>query len=161
VSAEVEMPQIRELDSEEELELERYLLMGLELVPLPEALVDIDSRDPALLVLGICAMVDAVRAGATLPEGMSLEDLSTCLGVLLGEELCRAAGWSWSHLCFDDGFEGLAVAEPGRGLAMLPIHYIFGLLSDPEADNSLSMLFSMILRAETPEVEPGDWRILG
>jgi hypothetical protein len=155
------MPTSRKLNSEEEAELEHLLLLGLELVPLPEALVDLDARDPALLVLGISAMMDAVRAGAPLPDGMALEDLSTCLGVLLGEELCRCSGWSWAYLVFEDGFEGLAVSDSRQGLAMLPIHYVYGLLMDPAADNTLSMLFSMIRQNETPEVDPGAWRILG
>ena len=155
------MPTSRSLDSEEEGDLDRYLLMGLELVPIPAGVEDLDRQDPALLVLGIGTLVDAVRSGLTLPDGLGVEEMSTSLGVLLGEELCRCVGWSWVYLTFEDGFEGLAVADSQGGLAMLPIHYIFGLLTQPDVDNSLGMLFQMIRDGQTPEVSAGDWRILG
>ena len=155
------MPESRSLSAEEEVELEQYLLMGLELVPLPEDIGDIDARDPALLVLGVGALLDALRSGAELPEGLDIESVSTSLGVLLGEELCRVVGWTWRHLLFEDGFEGLAVASRDQGLAMMPIHYIYGLISQPDQENTLGMLFAMIQSGDTPEVSPGDWRILG
>ena len=155
------MPTSRSLNSEEERDLERHLLMGLELVPIPAGVEDLDGQDPALLILGIGTLVDAVRSGLPLPEGMNIEDLSTSLGVLYGEELCRCVGWSWVYLVFDDGFEGLGVADAQGGLAILPIHYIFGLLTQSEVDNSIGMLFQMIRDGQTPEVSAGDWRILG
>ena len=151
----------RDLNSDEEGELEHYLVRGLEVVPLPAGIDDIDAKDPALLVLGIGTVVDSIRSGEPLPEGLTIEELSTSLGVLLGEELSRCAGWRWVHLSFEDGFDALAVADTRGGLAMLPIHYIYGLLSTPESENNLGLLFAMIRRGETPDVEPGDWRILG
>ena len=155
------MPTHRSLSEEEEQDLDSYLVMGLELVPLPEGVDEIDQRDGSLLVLGIGALVEALRTGAPPPDGLDGSELATCLGVLLGEELCRVAGWSWVQLSFEDGFEGLAAVDSNHGLAMLPIHYVYGLLGDPELDNSIGVLFQMICRKETPDVSPGDWRILG
>ena len=155
------MPTHRVLNVDEETELEQYLLMGLELVPLPPGLEDIDGRDPMLIALGISTMIDAVRSGAPVPDGLNIEDLATCLGVLFGEELCRVVGWSWAQLTLDDGFDGLVVSDEEHGLAMLPIHYVYGLLSSTDQDNTLGMMFQMICRQELPAVSPNSWKILG
>ena len=108
----------------------------------------------------------AAATGIVARGSKGLAQLTICITWrqqpdVFGEELCRVMGWSWVQLSFEDGFEGLAVAEPGYGLAMLPIHFIYGLLEDPDQDNTIGMLFQMICRSETPEVSDGDWRILG
>ena len=158
--SEVVVPTPRTLNQDEEAEIEQFLLMALEWVPLPQDVTDIDARDPALLVMGVSAVVDAVRSGEVLPEGVDLGSLATGLGVLFGEELCRVVQWEWRYLVFDDGFEGLAVARSDGSLAVLPIHYLYGLLSEPEMDNTVGILFGMIRNGDTPEAKPEDWRIL-
>ena len=157
---EVQLPVERTLNQDEESELEQYLLMALEWVPLPDEVTDIDAHDPALLVMGVSTMVDAIRSGEPLPEGVDLGVLATGLGVLLGEELCRVVQWQWRYLVFDDGFEGLVVARPDNSLAVLPIHYLYGLLSESKLDNTVGLLFGMIRNGDTPAAEPGEWRIL-
>jgi hypothetical protein len=150
----------RALTDEEEAELSVLLTMGLERVPLPPEVEDIDEVDPALLILGMADVVDALHAGEPLPEGLSREELAMALGALWGEELCRLAGWRWRYLQREDGLEGLIVAAPRKGFAVMPMSLLLGALASGEA-TTVRDLFFALREGELGEGEPGALRILG
>ena len=148
----------RPLTAEEEAELSVLLTMGLERVPLPPGVDDIDEVDPALLILGMADVIDAVAAGEPLDEDLSRPELAMALGALWGEELCRLAGWRWLYL--EGELEGPIVAPPRKGWAVLPMRLLLEALERGQA-GVVRDLFFALREGRMGEGEPGALRILG
>ena len=81
-------PKIRALNQQEEAEIDRYLIHGLELLP-----VSYEKQEGDFLLLAIQLVLEAARLGEEPPQGVSISDLSTWLGVVWGDELCFRLGW--------------------------------------------------------------------
>ena len=150
----------RPLTDEEEAELSVLLTMGLERVPLPPEVDDIDEVDPALLILGMADVVDALAAGQAPPEGLSRPELAMALGALWGEELCRLAGWRWAYFEGEDGLEGPIVAPPRKGWAVMPMRLLLDALERGQS-GVVRDLFFALREGRMGEGEPGALRILG
>ena len=128
-------PTIRALDPQEESELDRYLVHGLELLP-----VDYEKQEGDFLLLAVHLVIEAVRLGEKPPKGVSILDLSTWLGVVWGEEICSRLGWGWKYVQMPTGFEGAAiVATDGKGCCF-PIHCIHRWATDTNVPNRCMLL---------------------
>ena len=117
------MPVLRPLTDDEEAELTTRFAAALELLP-------VQSEGADFLIAGLSLVVEAMRAGRPVPRPR--DELATDLGVLWGDELCRVAGWSWTYLTLESGLEGPAVTPADQSLAVMPVHYIFRAVSDPQ-----------------------------
>lgn len=155
------MPVERALNEQERLELSELFTCAVELVPLPEGVDEIGGADPGLLVAGVREVVEAVRAGAGLPVELEADDLAVWLGALWGDELCRVAGWEWAHLAFENGLATLAVVAPDRTHACLPFHFLYGLLTVREMENTVVALFDAVREGRLPPAEEGGYALLG
>ena len=137
-------PAIRALEPQEEAELDRYLIHGLELLP-----VDYAQQKGDFLLLAVQLVIEAVRLGEDPPQGVSLSDLSTWLGVVWGEELCARLGWGWKYVTMPAGFEGAAIVpEDGKGCCF-PIHCIHRWATDTSTPNRCMLLLEE-LQAPAP-----------
>lgn len=159
------MPAERPLTVDEEQELDALLAAALELVPLPPEALAADELPPGALVGAVAAAVDAARAGEPFAGDMAVEDAAVALGVLWADELQRITGWELIFATFDaegpEPLEALCLARRDRALAVLPVLLIAGALFDRHSENTVALLFQLIVAGQTPPAEPGDWRVLG
>lgn len=153
----------RQLSPTEELELDQLLSVALELIPLPPGLLDAAELPPEAVIQGIADLVDALRSGEPLPEGLDLETLSAALGVLWGEELVRQVPWSWRmvQLEGEPPIEALALVRPDAGALVLPVFLIARALRELREEPAFALLARLIVSGQYPECPPESWRILG
>jgi hypothetical protein len=147
----------RPLDSEEEAELERYMLMALELLPVDPT----TQSEEGFLIAASEMLINAIRQGAAPPEGVSLEDLALWLGVLWGEELCRLGGWSWIYLITDSGLEGIAVTDTRRSRVVFPIFAMAQWLKPGSPVHASMQLMTQLLKQRRVELPGLQYHVLG
>ncbi|MEC7987211.1 MAG: hypothetical protein VX278_18725 [Myxococcota bacterium] len=128
-------PNIRALNAEEEAELDRYLIHGLELLP-----IKYEEQEGDFLLLAVQMVIDAVRLGEEPPKGVSIADLCTWLGVVWGDELCDRLGWNWFYVRMPSGFEGAAIVAHDRKSCCFPIHCIHRWATDTTVANRCMLL---------------------
>lgn len=147
----------RPLDPDEEAELERYLLMALELLPVnPET-----QDDDGFLIAATEMLVNAIRQGAAPPDAVSLEDIALWLGVLWGEELCRLGGWSWIYLITDNGLEGAAVVDQRRSRAVFPVYAMSNWMRPGAPVHASMQLLTQLLKQRQVELPAHQYHVLG
>lgn len=126
-------------------------------------MVDLPANldDSAAVVRAIRQCVDEVRQGVPLPAAYEdLEQAAYALGTLWGDEIRRACGWEWVYLQTGEGFEGWTVASPNRSHVCFPHHFVFGKLQDAQSDNTVALLFNMIVAGRVPSSSPGRYMAL-
>ena len=159
------VPVERPLRIDEEQEFDALLASALELVPLPREALDADELPAGALIAAVAAAIDAARAGEPFAGSLGADDAAVALGVLWADELQRVTGWDLVFATFDaDGpepLEALCLVRKDRSLAVLPVLLVAGALFDRHADNTVALLFQMIVSGQTPPAEPGAWRVLG
>lgn len=111
--------------------------------------------EPADAMSAVAARIETRRPLA----GDELTDEALALGCFWGDQLRRSLGWSWVILASESD-ELHALVSPDRRFAVLPMQYIHGILRDRETDNTVSLLFDMLLAGRLPEAEPGSYHIL-
>lgn len=154
------MPTLRTLTEEEREELDRLShdgLLALELL----GLAQLDSSETPPDVAVIALALDRLRSGqAEVPE-MEEDDLAYALGSLWGAWTARTSGWEWAWLTLDDGFDGFVLAPEDQTYAIWPHHYLYGLLVQPEEENTAAILSEEISAGRLPPSEPGALMLLG
>ena len=138
-------PKIRALDPEEESEIDRYLIHGLELLP-----IDYEKQEGDFLLLAIQLVLDAIRLGESPPQGVSISDLSAWLGVVWGDELCQRTDWSWRYITMPSGFEGAAIVSVDGKECCFPIYCIHTWATDGQSPNRCMLLFQELLAERPP-----------
>ena len=84
-----QVPHFRSLNESENSELDQFMAMGLEMIP-----VHPDIQQDGALVIAIHLVLDACRQGNDLPSGIDKKTLLLCLGVaaaVSGGSCCSAA----------------------------------------------------------------------
>lgn len=138
------MPNIRQLSEEENKELDQYMVFAMELVPIVE-----DIQEDGFLIVASHLLIDSIRDGAPLPDGVSLDDVATWLGVLWAEELCRLAAWQWLYMTLDNGFEGVCVTDSEYSRVCFPIHLIYDWLCDKSKENDCMGFFAKMCKGDS------------
>jgi hypothetical protein len=132
-------------NQDESQDLEQLVHDGIECLGF---MVDLPANldDSATVVRAIRQCMDKVRQRVPLPATYGdLEQAAYALGTLWGDEIRRACGWEWVYLQTGEGFEGWAVASPNRSHVCFPHHFVFGKLQDVQSDNTVALLFNMIV----------------
>ena len=138
------MPKIRQLSPEENKELDQYMVFAMELVPIVE-----DIQEEGFLIVASHLLIDSLRDGAPLPDGVSFDDVATWLGVLWAEELCRLSAWRWLYMTLDNGFEGVCVTDSESSRVCFPIHLIYSWLCDKEKENDCMGFFAKMCKGQS------------
>lgn len=130
------MVEERELSPEEvaELELmlpEAYRLMG----------VDLSQVSPVTVVGAVDETVGRLRAESQDAE--HAENIAFALGYLLGEQWRVELGWQWRYVKLDDGYEQYGVVSPGRRPVYFAIQDLYSLLTEPDDELNVLLLFNM------------------
>ena len=141
-------PHFRPLDAAEEQELDHFMTMGIEMLP-----VHPDIQQDGALVIAIHLVLDACRQGQGMPSGIDKETLLLCLGVVWGEELCRIAGWSWSYCQLANGLEGPIVVDEHCRRFCFPINCLAQWWEDKSEPESWLRFFTQLCMNPTPTLE--------
>ena len=111
----MDSPQYLDLSTEDAQEIDTYFIYGLELLP-----IDHEQQTEEFVVLAIHMLLEAVRMGEPLPQGVSLEDFCTYLGVVYGEQICLRYGWEWKQVALSS-YQGAGVRAPNENAVLFPI----------------------------------------
>lgn len=132
-------------------ELARQAALGLRLVfgdaPPP--------RDPAERVRAMMELVDATNAGKAAAEGLDL-----ALACAWGEEIRAAAGLRWVDVRWPGG-NSIALVPDDRRYVLRPLPYFKRMLSGPSVDNTVLLLFNMVVAGNVPRAAPKSYVALG
>ena len=141
-------PTFRALTAAEELELDQFMAMGLEMLP-----VHPEIQQDGALIIAIHLVLDACRQGEPLPNGVDQQTLVLCLGVVWGEELCRIAGWRWEYCCLGNGLDGPIVVDDKRRRYCFPINCMVEWWRDDSDPESWLQFFTQLCMNPTPTLE--------
>lgn len=143
------MPVERELTLEERMELLQELNEARSLLP-----ESVESSDGAAVVQAVSELVDAVRSK---PGSLNrpVEEVGFAAGMLLGHAIVDGIGWSWTHITYDNGFDGVCVSNDDRSFVCFPFHYTYELMRDASKENTLGTLWQMLEGGGTPPATPG------
>jgi hypothetical protein len=132
----------RALDGEELAEFKAFDKLGFELLKIPEGS---DSKE---IVEAVNAYVDAwqdelrsLLADQT-PKARDSVEPALALGIVWGNQIVKAFGWSWVCLVADDS-ERYAVVSPDRSLAVYATYFIKECLDHTTADCTVMLSFNM------------------
>ena len=106
---------VRHLNVSEESELDSLLIAGLELLPIQK------QNAERFVLLAVHLILEAIRMGESLSREISHDDFCAQIGVVYGEQLCMLLHWDWVYLTLEDAYEGAAVMNPERTMALFPI----------------------------------------
>jgi len=155
------MPALRPLTSDEEAELSELTQEALDCL---DGVGGFSAEAAGLeAVLTVMAgVVDEVRGGRALgPPFDEADDAAYALGSLWGARVSADSGWAWGWLTLDDGFEGYVLVPEDGAYAVWPHHFLYGLLSEAETENTVRVLAECIVAGELPPAEPGALVLLG
>lgn len=110
--------------------------------------------EPQRLVEAAYQVLDELRRASLDTEAMM--DRAVELGLLWGEQACRAYGWRWAMV---DG--GHAVVAPDNSAYVEPVTYAYGLLFRPEEENTFLLLFNLLGSPKKMPRQPGGMVQLG
>ena len=110
---------VRRLTTSEETELDLLLIAGLERLPIQK------QSEERFVLLAVHLLLEAIRMGEPLPQGLAHDDFCAQMGVVYGEQICMLLHWDWVYLTIGDSYEGAAVMNPERTMALFPIPTIY------------------------------------
>jgi hypothetical protein len=83
-------------------------------------------------------------------------------GSLWGQALCEATGWMWKRLQSEQSEGFIAVCSPNGSYAVMPLKFIYDLVTNRKSANNSLLLFNMIAAGKLPApVKGSDVTILG
>lgn len=110
---------VRKLNTSEEAELDLLLISGLELLPVQK------QSEERFILLALHLLLEAIRMGEPLPQRLAHDDFCAQMGVVYGEQICMLLHWDWVYLTIGDSYEGAAVMNPERTMALFPIPTVY------------------------------------
>ena len=139
----MEHPQYTNLSIEDAQEIDTYFIYGLELLP-----IDHEKQTEDFIVLAIHMLLEAVRMGEPLPQGVSLEDFCTYLGVVYGEQICLRYGWEWRQVVLSS-YQGAGVRSPDENAVLFPIPAMYRWTRTENSNRCLALYEE--LKSQTPD----------
>ena len=106
---------VRKLNPSEEAELDVLLIAGLELLPVQR------QNEERFILLAVHLLLEAIRMGESPPREITHEEFCAQMGAVYGEQLCMLLRWDWVYLTMGNAYEGAAVMNPERTMALFPI----------------------------------------
>ena len=106
---------VRKLNPAEEAELDILLIAGLELLPVQR------QNEERFVLLAVHLLLEAIRMGESPPREITHDDFCAQMGVVYGEQICMLLHWDWVYLTMGSVYEGAAVMNPERTMALFPI----------------------------------------
>ena len=106
---------VRKLYDSEEAELDSLLISGLELLPIQK------QNEERFILLAVHLLLEALRLGEPLPSSLTHDEFCAQMGVVYGEQICMLLHWEWVYLTLGDSYDGAAVMNPERTMALFPI----------------------------------------
>jgi hypothetical protein len=110
------------------------------------------DSEPQAIASAIRTHVDAVRP----LSGEELDETAIVLAALWAEQVRRALNWEWVELKKGRKSVGYGIVSPDRALVTLPILYMRELLADAARDNTVLLLFNMLVAGNVPPSAPGE-----
>ena len=142
----VERPSVSLLSESDLRELIRTAERGRELLAL-------DERDPEPRAIVAAAAEFIERARGELRRDRA--ELSTALGVLIGEQLRLSSNWNWVYLSTVE-YTQVALTRPDHGLVFVPVQSVYEILGDPSRQNNICRLFELVVANVLPPSAPND-----
>ena len=99
--------------------------------------------------------VDAANAGKTGAAGMDL-----ALACAWGEQLRAATGFEWTNVRWGGG-NSIGIVPADRRFVIYPLPYFRRMLAGPDVDNTILLLFNMVLAGNVPDAAPHSFVSLG
>jgi hypothetical protein len=120
--------------------------------------------DASALVSALDRFVDRWQQEEVAPTGElygdekpDIDDVALAVGINWGDQIVRELGWEWTSLS-ESGQPGLfCVVSPDRAYVIYPLHFVKQLLTDPEEDNTLLLIFNMACEAQLPPSAPNTY----
>ena len=115
------------------------------------------------ILAALHAAVEQVRPSFASLKPNVQHNMTVSLGSLWGVLLCNATPWRWCELLRGEAEEGfLAIVSPDASYAISPVDFFTALLTQaPEnADNTVRLLFNMIVAGQLPPSRPGEYKML-
>ena len=116
----------------------------------------IDSAPAEEIVRSIAWALGRAPAASSDDE---VADRAYELGVLWGDQVVRAAGWSWAELCWQDG-SAPAIVSPDRAHACFPTRFLADTIEGARAE-LVTLVFDRIRLGDLPRATPGSLAIVG
>lgn len=108
-------------------------------------LPDLDALD---------ALVGSLRGGEVDDE------VVFAVGAWFGAQVREATGWHWVHLTFGEGLEAPALVSDDRGVALLPLQLVGGVLEGTH-DDVLRSILDRLRQGERPRGAPKGYALVG
>ena len=85
-------------------------------------------------------------------------NIALWLGIVWGNQVCRAFGWTWACLeCGGHTYYGVVSSD--RAYVVHPTDNILNLLNDPGRDNATILFYNMMKAGKSPPSAPGMYNI--
>lgn len=106
------------------------------------------KADPATVVNAVDDFAYRWQKGDKPPTNIveDGDEARLIFGSLWGEQLVKEFGWQWAKVIFHDYGDSSAfgVFSPDRSMAIYPLEFMLGCLSDPTVDVTVMLSFNML-----------------
>jgi hypothetical protein len=115
---------------------------------------------PKATVAAILEHVDAIHAGKVRLAPREVRERCLALACLWGEAVTKQLGYEWRQVRWPGG-GSIGIVEPNRRFALYPFPYIERIVEDRRADNTILLLFNMLVGGNVPKAAPNSYVTLG
>ncbi len=113
---------------------------------------------PKAIATAILNHVDAIHRGKVRVSPKERAGLTLALACLWGDAVVREL--EWAQVRWKDG-GSIGIVEPKRRFVLYPLPYMKRMLEDPEVDNTILLLFNMLVGGNVPDAAPGSYVSFG
>lgn len=104
-------------------------------------------KNPQAIAAAILAHVDAVHAGKAKRKKSG--DHALMLACTWGEAVAEELGYEWVNVKWKDG-GAIGLVPKNRAFAIYPLPYIQRIYDDRDSDNTILLLFNMLVAGNVP-----------
>ena len=115
---------------------------------------------PKAIAAAILEHVDAIHDGKVLLPSRQVAERCLALACLWGEAVCKELGYEWAQVRWQGG-GSIGIVEPERRFALYPFPYIRRIVEDRRADNTILLLFNMLVAGNVPKAAARAYVTLG
>ncbi len=118
------------------------------------------TPEPKAVAKAIMDYVDAIHAGKKKLTSKQLAAQALMLACAWGDAVCEELGYAWVNVRWPDG-NSIGVVPKKRQFAIYPLPYIRRIMEDRDADNTILLLFNMLVAGHVPKSGPNTYVTLG
>jgi hypothetical protein len=115
---------------------------------------------PKAIAAAITEYVDAIHAGKKKLSSKAFADQALMLACAWGTAVCDELGYEWVNVRWPDG-NSIGIVPKKRQFAIYPLPYVRRIMDDRDADNTILLLFNMLVAGNVPKSAPNAYVTLG